>query len=217
MKNLIIMVGLTLMINSCKKNEDSTNTIKGQIFNCNNGVLIPNYLNRTIDLFQQKNGSNNDSKVLANTTTDAQGNFSFTYSTNNSSDKLMLRASSGFGFSTLMEEIPIEDINNLKVVLPAYNLVVGLNVIKLYSNNDSLYITKPDSNSLFKIKGPFISGRLFTCKNVLLRGTLKYSSNEQKLSSGVYNGNTGVDLSKIYLVENNKLCGDTVYVNIDVR
>ncbi len=116
-----------------------------------------------------------------------------------------------------MEQIPLENLENLKVILPAYNLVVGLNVIKPYTSNDSLYITKPDSNTIFKIRGPFVSGRLFKSKNVLLSGTLKYGDNEQKISSGVYNGNTGIDLSKSYTIENSKLCGDTVFVNIDLR
>jgi hypothetical protein len=66
--------------------------------NCNNEVLNPVFINEGIGLFQQKNGLNNNSKVLANTTTDTKGNFSFTYETDNTLDKLIIRASSGFWF-----------------------------------------------------------------------------------------------------------------------
>ena len=217
MKNIIIILTVSITIFGCKKQSPNTYTIKGQLLNCNNGVTTPTFVNTSIDLFQQNGGSNNNSKVLANTTTDAQGNFTFSYTTTNTFDKLIIRSSSGFGFLKIIEDIPLEDLTNLKVILPAYNLVVGLNVIKPYTTNDTLYATRPDSNLIFRIVGPFVSGRLFRCKNVLLNKTLSFKTNEQKLSSGVYSGLFGLDLSKNYLIENSKLCGDTVYVNIDVR
>ena len=215
MKNIIIILTVSITIFSCKK-ASVTHTIKGQFINCNNGVTTPTFVNTAIDLFQQKGGSNNNSKVLANTTTDAQGNFIFSYSTTNTRDKLIIRASSGFGFLKIMEDIPLEDLTNLKVILPAYNLVVKLNVIKPYTINDTLVYGKPNSGSDFKIAGPFVNGRLFKAENVLLTNTLKYSLNEYFVPYKI-NDPFGTFNRQAYSIENSKLCGDTIFVNIDVR
>ena len=216
MKNILILISIILLVSNCKK-EKTQRIISGQILNCNNGVGAPDFKNIEINLFQQKNGSNNKSKVLANTTTDSDGNFTFYYNTENTYDKLKIRTSSGFGFFILLEDIPIEDIRNLKIIRPSYNLVVSLNVTKPFTSNDTLFVSKPDSNTIFKIVGPFISGRIFKSKNVPLNGTLNYNENKQKITSGVYNSATAYDLSKFYNIEKNKFCIDTVYVNIDVK
>ena len=214
MKNLKIIV-LSLIIFGCKKQSPNTYTIKGQLLNCNNGVTTPTFVNTSIDLFQQNGGSNNNSKVLANTTTDAQGNFTFSYSTTNTRDKLIIRASSGFDFASLMEGIPLEDISNLKVnIPPLYNLVISLNVTNPFTNSDTLSVIRADSNIVKKIAGPFVSKRLFVWKNYGLLGTLNYGSNGAILQAGL---NNSLNYNKGYAIENSKLCGDTVYVNIDVR
>ena len=214
MKNIIIILTVSITIFSCKK-ASVTHTIKGQFINCNNGVTTPTFVNTAIDLFQQKGGSNNNSKVLANTTTDAQGNFIFSYSTTNTRDKLIIRASSGFGFANLMEGIPLEDISNLKVnIPPLYNLVISLNVTNPFTNSDTLSVIRADSNIVKKIAGPFVSKRLFVWKNYGLLGTLNYGSNGAVLPAGL---NNSLNFNKGYVIENSKLCGDTVYVNIDVR
>lgn len=207
---------MSFIFYSCKKDKNSSNshTIKGSFVNCNNGNSTYNYNNTVIDLFQQSNGSNNNSKVLANTSTDSQGNFTFNYNTSNIRDKLIIRTSTGFGFFKIIEGIPIEDLPNLKIFTGNYGLVVSLNVTKPYTNNDTLVIIKPDSNLLKKYSGPFVSGRIFSCKNVGILGPVYYESNGAILQAGL---NNFLDLNKSYVIENSKLCGDTVYVNIDVR
>ena len=216
MKNFIILLSSVFIFISCKKTIDSkTYTIKGKFVKCTNGVETPMLINEPIDLFQKNNGSNNNSKVLANTNTDVNGNFIFTYTTKNIVDRLIIRASSGFGFADYMKDIPLENLENLKVYTPPlFNLVVSLNVIKAYTSNDTLSILKPDSNLIKKIVGPFVSGRVFNCKNVGIPNTYNYISNDLILQCGL---NKFINLNKEYKVENNKLCGDTVYVNIDVR
>ncbi len=108
------------------------------------------------------------------------------------------------------------NIDNLKVILPAYNLVVGLNVTKPYTSSDTPVYGRPDSGNDFKVAGPFVSGRLFKATNVLLRGNVKYSINEDFIPFKI-NNPFGVFERKYYNIENTKLCGDTVYVNIDVK
>ena len=212
-KNIIIILTVSITLFSCKK-ASLTHTIKGQFINCSNNQSI-NYDNTALDLFQQNNGSSNNSKVLANTTTDAQGNFTFSYSTTNTRDKLIIRASSGFDFASLMEGIPLEDISNLKVnIPPLYNLVISLNATNPFTNSDTLSVIRADSNIVKKIAGPFVSKRLFVWKNYGLLGTLNYGSNGAILQAGL---NNSLNYNKGYAIENSKLCGDTVYVNIDVR
>ena len=216
MKNLYIIVSIIFIAVSCKKDSPKLYTIKGQLLNCSNGITVPTFTNTTIDLFQLNNGSNNKSKVIASTTTDNQGNFTFSYYTNNKYDKLIIRTSSGFGFFKIMEGIPLKAIDNLKVILPAYNLVVGLNVSKAYTSSDTLFYGKPVIANDFKLAGPFSTGRLFKSTNILFLNTLSYSDNEQFVSYRI-NNPFGAFNRKMFIIENSKLCGDTVYVNIDVK
>ena len=65
-----------------------------------------------------------------------------------------------------------------------------------------------------KITGPFNTGRVFVSKNVLLTETLKYGLNKAILQVGL---NTFVNIDKEYFLEDSKLCGDTVFVTIDIR
>ena len=217
MKNIFLIILIAFIAASCKKEGKETLTIKGQMLSCIDGVEKPYLTNTAIDLFQQKDGSNNKSKVLANTVIDANGNFIFTYNTTNSFDKLMIRASSGFGFGRIITEIPVQSISNLKIYFAAtYNLVVSLNALKPYTSSDTLYILRPDTFpiTIVKIPGPFINKRVFKVGRLPALPEMIYGKNE-----GIQNAylNTNIDLSKSYVIENSKLCGDTVYVNIDVK
>ena len=215
MKNIVIFTAMALLINSCKKTPETIYTLKGQIIGCINGNVTPNLKNTAIDLFQKNDGSNFNAKVLATTTTDANGNFAFAYSTTNGGDKLIVRTAAGFGFADLMTNIPIGDISNLKIYYSGgYNLVVGLNVTKPYNITDTLILVKPDSLRLIKIPGPFVSGRVFKINNRAVNPSLNYLINGDIIKCRL---NNTIYLDKEFIIENNKLCGDTVYVNIDVR
>ena len=215
MKNIFLIILIAFIATSCKKEGKTTYTIKGQMLICINGVEKPYLINTAINLFQQKDGSNNKSKVLANTIIDANGNFIFTYNTNNSYDSLIIREGSGFGFNNIITDVPIKNINNLKVFYAArYNLVVSLNVLKPYTNLDTILVIKPDSIISMKIPGPFTNRRLFKLIDFPARPEMIYGKNEEIQKAYL---NTNIDLSKSYVIENSKLCGDTVYVNIDVK
>lgn len=205
---------MILLLSNCKK-ENTTYKLKGQIVLCNNG-LETSFANEEIDLFQTKGGSNNNSKVLGKTKTDAQGNFSFEYATNNIDDRLVVRVSTGSGFLNLISGIPADNISDLKVCYSArYNLVVGLNVTKPYTNNDTLYVENVLTQNNIKIAGPFTSKRLYVVGSKSVSSQMNYGGNIEKIRCSL-NG-TNDSFTKQFLVENSKLCGDTVYVNLDIK
>ena len=91
---------------------------------------------------------------------------------------------------------------------------MSLNVTNPFTNLDTLNIIRSDSNIVKKIAGPFTSRRVFVWKDYGLISNLNYGSNGAILPAGL---NNTLNLNKGYVIENSKLCGDTVYVNIDVR
>ena len=219
MKKYIILSIAIFILNSCKKATETTYTIKGKFVKCTNGIETAMLPNEPIDLFQKNNGSNNNSKVIANTITNADGTFIFTYSSIHSQDKLLIRASSGFGFVSYIEGLPLlQDIPNLKIqTFSQYNLAVNLNVVKPYTNADTLFYGRPDIGTDIKIAGPFVTGRLFKIINAPLRSTLYYESNTEYIPFRI-NDPFGQFTRKEFTVNNSNLCGsDTVFVNIDVR
>ena len=217
MKNILIIIALASLLYSCKKSSStgSANKITGKMVLCSNGVENPYLTNTVIDLFQQNYGSNNNSKVLASTTIDAQGNFSFSYNTSNGLDKLTIRETGGYGFNPVITGLPIQDIANLKVFYSArYNLVVNLNATKPYSNLDTLKVLKGDSTITLKRPGPFTNRRLFKINSFTVSPEMKFEKNIETIKASL---NNTINLDKEFVVENSKLCGDTVYVNVDVR
>lgn len=215
MKNLIIILSLIVCFTSCKKVKVS-NSIKGQIVVCYSPTNQVSYANSKIELYQQNNGTNSKSQILATTTTDANGNFTFEYSTDNSNDNLIIRESSGFGFSNIMTGIPLKTMDNLKIYYSGrYNLVVSLNVTKPYTNNDTLYVANPKTLNYVKKAGPFFNGRYYFESSVPVKPDPNYSYNTENLRFVINNDNNS--FNKDFQIETNKLCGDTVYVTLDIR
>jgi hypothetical protein len=220
MKNILLIILITISVVSCKR-ESVSYTINGQFLSCTAYNNTDNY-----ELFQQKNGSNVNAQILATTKTDANGNFSFTYTTNNMNDKLILRQSSGFGYSKILEEIDLGNISNLIIGKPIYHLIVSLNVTKPYTSNDTLFMANYNSNGspigFVKVAGPFISGRKFTFPN-LYSGT---SISEPKYPGTLKTyycllntpfGTTGA-FDKDYIVPLPKSCnGDSIFVSLDIK
>lgn len=217
MKNLIIILILTLFFSSCKKDIKTFN-LKGRIVLCFNGIVTP-YANKPIDLFQTHHEGDFKSKVLQNTTTDADGNFEFTYSADIAEDKLAIRASSGFGFVKLISGIPLQNISDLKVYYAGrYNLNINLNVINSYTNADTLYLSNSSfQNFLIKFAGPFSTGTILSLQNVTTNGEMKYGFNTGNLGYKISRNGSNEYIYKDYPIENNKLCGDTVVVTLDIR
>ena len=218
MKNLIFILSLAILLSSCKK-EKLTYSITGQLVSCGSTQYTANSY---VDLFQQRNGGNYKSEIVATTTTDSEGKFSFTYIPNNNlDDVLILRQSSGNSFINLVEGIPIKNISDFKYYYSgfAYNLVVSLNVQKPYTANDTLYVqscSTVNPNGI-KIPGPFVSGRLFVVPGLALRPKVNYSGNTQNINAGL-NSSLSTVFAKDYFVPfPTKWGGDSIYVNLDIR
>jgi hypothetical protein len=221
MKQIIFFLTLIILFTNCKKDK-VTHTIKGKYISCVNAIQTP-IANSGIDLFQQRDGSNYKSQVLGNTVTDAQGNFTFTYTTDNTRDLLIIRESSGFGFNRIIEDIPVgKDVNDIRILSNGgiYNLVVRINVIKTYINLDTLFVqdfrnTNPNVNPRgLPIAGPFYNSRLYAVSRSAY--PLKYNTNKDIIYYSLNNLSSN-PFSKEFTIENSKLCGDTVYVNLDIK
>lgn len=207
----------SIFLGACKKDKITTNTIQGQIVVCYSPTNQVAYANSKIELYQQKDGTNIKAEILSTTTTDNIGNFTFTYATTNLSDKLIIRESSGFGYSNLITGIPIKDVNDLKVYFAGrYNLVVSLNVTKPYTTSDTLSIRNLNGGVNPKIAGPFRNGRIYKEVGIGFLRDIVYTGTEQTLNYRIYSSQI-LDFSKDFIVENNKLCGDTVYVSLDIK
>ncbi len=215
MKKFIIFISIVALFTNCKK-EKVSYTIKGQVVLCFNGTQTPQ-ANKTIELYQQKNGTNVNAEVLSTTTTDNNGDFTFTYTTTNLSDGLIIRESSGFGYYNLIAGVPIININDMKIYyLGRYNLVVSLNVTKPYTNNDTLYVNNLKNLTYIKKAGPFTSGRIYKEGDVGFLEDRYYGGNKQTLYCGL-NSLSNFIFNKDFIIENSKLCGDTVYVSLDIK
>jgi hypothetical protein len=213
MKNIIILLAMSAIFFSCKK-EKVAYTITGQFLPCTG------YNNTDIyEIYQKKNGSNVNAEILATTKTDANGNFSFTYTTSNLNDKLTLRQSSGFGYSEIIGEINLGDISNLIIGRPLYHLILSLNVTKPYTSNDTLFIRRATLyNPIdFKIAGPFTNGRLLSKINLSYYPEVIFGGTFQVLEWGMKTPNYN-EFQKDYNVPRPTKCsGDSVYLSLDIK
>jgi hypothetical protein len=161
---IIFSTLLLLFFTSCTKEDNKEYSLNGKLFQgCTNQPLA----NKEI-ILDQRIGANwvlqTSGGEVARTTTDANGNFKFTYKAKNEND-LRILVAAGFGNSSIIEGIPgKKDLNNLVVNYSATTSIqVKLNVINPHSMTDTLFITD-FNNPLVKLKiaGPFISGTLYT-------------------------------------------------------
>lgn len=214
MKNIILVIITISIICSCKK-EKVSYKLSGQLSSCFANVKRA-YANEEIRLYQKNPGFfSNDDKALATTKTDNNGNFSFDYFAENTNNKVAIQASSGFGFNTLVSQIPVKNIDNADFYLGGYNLVVSLNVTKPYTNSDTLYVSNLKTLIFVKKAGPFVSGRYYVETNVPVKPEVNYEFNSEDLRY-VINDNSNTFYTD-FKIENNKLCGDTVYVTLDIK
>jgi hypothetical protein len=220
MKNLILFISIAALFTNCKK-EKIARTISGQFFTCGPAAEFTNY-----DLVQQKNGSDIDVQILATTKPDITGKFSFDYVTDNSTDRLFIRQSSGFGYNKIIEGIENKDISDLNIYLTfKYHLIVNLNVTKQYTHNDTLYMANYNNGTpigLVKVAGPFVSGRKFTFPNLNLGTSISapgYSGTLHRyycLLNTPYGASGAFD--KDYIVPLSTKCsGDSTYLSLDIK
>ncbi len=165
---LLALSGLLISFQSCKKDTDSpgdgpTYTITGRLFeDCNMQPVS----NQAIDLFQEYStglDGHLNGGVLAETITDANGNFKFDFKDMDGFTE-NIRIPAGQGFKELMIDIPQnESLSDLKVYKSSStNIKVNLIVNNSYTNLDTLLLT--DFNNLsapYKVAGPFTSGLLY--------------------------------------------------------
>ncbi len=214
MKNIILIILTSVVLFSCKK-EKVTYTLSGQFVSCSSGTQYAS----KFDLFQPKNTLNTIGDVIGTIQTDINGNFSVTYETN-STKKLLIRGSTGFGTDILLEGIDVGNVSNLKIYSTfKYHLIVSLNVTKSYTSNDTLFLqsyTNAYPNGI-KIAGPFLSGRVYVAPN-LYSGTA-YGGTLERYYCRLNNPNgTSGPFDKDYLVPLPTKCeGDSVYVTLDIK
>jgi len=209
---------LLISFQSCKKDIDSpgdgpTYTITGRLFeNCNMQPLS----NQLIDLFQEYStgvGGLNGG-ILAQTTTDANGNFKFDFKDMDGFTE-SIRIPAGQGYTKLIENIPQnQSISNIEVFKTIYtNFQVSLNVINPHSNTDTLVIANFETNTEMHIPCPLTSGILYTATNYPLL-VKDFGGNFMRLT-WYFNQYTGTLYEKTFKIE--KFCGDTVFVTVDIN
>ncbi|HCI58577.1 MAG: hypothetical protein K1X73_07585 [Bacteroidia bacterium] len=164
----LALSSLVLIFQSCKKDTDSpgdgpTYTITGRLFeDCNMQPVA----NQKIDLFQEYStglDGNLNGGILAQTTTDANGNFKFDFKDMDGFTE-SIRIPAGQGYTKLFQNIPQnQSLFDLRVYKsPTTNIKVNLIVNNSYTNLDTLRLT--DFNNLstpYKISGPFTSSLLY--------------------------------------------------------
>jgi hypothetical protein len=217
MKNLINFIFIVILFTNCKK-EKVARTISGQFFTCGPTAEFTNY-----ELLQQQNGSDRTAQVLATTKPDITGKYSFSYVTDNSTDRLFIRQSSGFGYNKIIEGIENKDIPDLNIYLTLkYHLVVNLNVTKQYTNNDTLFFQSYTNTNGLKLAGPFANGRVLVASNLYVGTSIfspMYSGTPHSIFCGLNSpyGTSGT-FDKDYIVPLPTKCsGDSIYVSLDIK
>jgi hypothetical protein len=188
MKKYIFLVCIFAMIFSgCETNNESKKrVVKGRILlDCSGKPLA----NTKIELMGKPTLLS--SSVYEETTTDAQGNFAFSY-VPKGADYLIIRSDS---HGRIMELIPNRENVDLGEILPTGygNFVIKLKANKEYTDQDTIYYTTFRFQSTHPtIIGPFKSGVIDSIINYPLLPPAVYNDNNLKdLSIGYRLGKRG--------------------------
>lgn len=163
---LFLLITTIYLFSGCKKKGEDRYTIKGQILiSC---TSIP-FANKEISFFQRIGSDwvgQTSGGELGVTSTDASGNFSFSYDPLNDNE-IRIQEPAGFGYSTIFTLSGKRNLENLKIRYgPVTTIQVKLNVTKAYSQNDTLYITDYRGGANFlKVSGPFSNSILYNAPN----------------------------------------------------
>ena len=216
----ILSLGFLLIsFHSCKKGIDSpgdgpTYTITGRLFqDCNMQPVA----NQQVDLFQEYStgvGGLNGG-ILAATTTDANGNFTFDFKDMDGFTE-SIRIPAGQGYTKLIENIPQnQSISNMEVYKTIYtNFQVYLNVFNPHPNTDTLVIANFETNTEMRIPCPLSSGILYTATNYQLLN-VAYGDNNYKRITWYFNQYNGTLYEKTFKID--KFCNDTVFTTIEIN
>ena len=152
---------------SCTKDKN-TYIISGKILQDCNGTP---FANQQLSFFQSISSTitSTSGGELGTATTDANGNFSFSYTPANN-EEIKILTPSGAGFGTLMGGIP-KGINIEGLIIytsPRFNMKVSINVINPHSAGDTLYILDLRNNQVLKVASPLTSGHLYTASSIPL-------------------------------------------------
>ena len=192
---LLVLSCLVLCFQSCKKDIDSpgdgpTYIITGRLFqDC---TMLP-VSNQAIDLFQEYStglDGHLNGGVLAQTTTDGNGNFKFEFKDMDGFTE-SIRISAGQGFTKLIENIPPnKSISNIEVFISlTSNIEVSLQVLNTYTSSDTLFITDfRDLSNKLKVAGPFINSTLYTAVDFPILN-INYSGNNESIGYKINNDN----------------------------
>jgi hypothetical protein len=223
MKKFILGFSTVILLISCKKST-MPYTFSGQLISCSSTSVYPNV---KLELVEETDYGTTSGKIVATTNTDNSGNFSFSYNGTNIKKTYAIRTVVGFGYDEIIGGITEGNISDLKIYTSfKYHLIVSLNVIKPYTNNDTLFMAKYTANGtpagLVKVAGPFASGRKFTFPNLDIETSVyapKYSGTLHTYNC-LFNTTYGTSglFDKDYILSLPTKCnGDSVYVNVDIK
>ena len=168
----ILFILIIATFNSCKHDEVVC-TLKGRILNECNGAP---FANQEIALKQElSSGLTIEGGVLAETTTDADGNFVFTYQSENG-ESLSINYS-----GPIIEGIPLKKTQDLGTIIysPSCKIVYRVKVNNPHTINDTLAcfnLDHPDPNGI-RIVGPF-HDTTFGLFNVPSMKTMQYETKD---------------------------------------
>lgn len=216
---LLALSSLLISFQSCKKDIDSpgdgpTYTISGRLYqDCNMQPVS----NQAIDLFQEYStglDGHLNGGILAQTTTDANGNFKFDFKDMDGFTE-SIRIPAGQGYTKLMSDIPQnKSISDLQVFISlTTNIQVSIKVNNPHTINDTLVVTDFRNMTELKIQCPLNSGVLYTATNFqLINKSYGGSGNDVNWYFNPYSGN---HFTKHFIVT--KYCSDTSFVEIEIN
>lgn len=208
--DILILVLLLLSFQSCKK-DGPTFIVSGRLLEDCSMKPVPN---QSLDLFQEYlmglDGRLNGG-ILAQTTTDANGNFSFEFKDEHGST-YSIRRPAGLGYKKLIENIPqnqsIFNINVFKSLTS--HIKVSLQVSNAYTTSDTLFITDfRNLSKKLKVAGPFLNGTLYTAEDFPILNN-NYAANIESIGYKINNANWTI----LPFTFNN--C-DTTIINVPIK
>jgi hypothetical protein len=220
MKNLFIILALIFFTFTACKKDDSTYTISGTFYkDCNTPLA-----NATIEFSQHASDPfSHQDPTIGTTTTDANGNFTFSYTARNSYEGsiIVFPIVSGYYPSALIDNIPTnQNIQNFVSINKAKSYrVYKVSCSNPLTSNDTLFIGSTPNNYKFYV-GPFNNG--FTLDTI--QQSIPFSINYNDINSptivskfawGIgYNNYTGMH---IISYNHDRTCGKYNIVTIPIN
>ncbi len=148
--------------------------------------------------------------MLAETSTDSNGYFKFTYSKKNNSYYPVIQSTGGYKIIGVPWDTNIYDLS--AYVTPTCNIQVSLNVLNAYEEEDTLIIGDYRTLDNMAVPCPLTSGILYTAENFGLLG-MSYLGEPKYINWFITPYNDSSVLQNFVI---NKYCNDTIYVSVDI-